>query len=93
MDGQNGSDKKLKEKYIYNQDIEVIKTVLTLGTEANQIEPLKSYPINSKEKEKIIEILNRCNANLLVNKRVVQNYISLVNDSSISCSINNIKYN
>lgn len=90
---ENGSDKKLKEKYIYNQDIEVIKTVLTLGTEANQIEPLKSYPINSKEKEKIIEILNRCNANLLVNKRVVQNYISLVNDSSISCSINNIKYN
>ena len=64
-----------------------------MGTEANQIEPLKSYPINSKEKEKIIEILNRCNANLLVNKRVVQNYISLVNDSSISCSINNIKYN
>lgn len=90
---ENGSDKKLKEKYIYNQDIEVIKTVLTLGTEANQIEPLKSYPINSKEKEKIIEILNRCNANLLVNKRVVQNYISLINDSSISCSINNIKYN
>lgn len=90
---ENGSSERLKEKYIYNQDIEVIKTVLTLGTEANQIEPLKSYPINSKEKEKIIEILNRCNANLLVNKRVVQNYISLIDDRGISCSINNISYN
>lgn len=87
-----GSKESLKEKYIYNQDIEVIKTVLTLGTEANQTEPLKSYPINSKEKEKIIEILNRCNANLLVNKRVLQNYISIINDTQISCSINNVNY-
>ena len=47
-----GSKASLKEKYIYNQDIEVMKTVLTLGTEANQTEPLKSYPSNSKKKKK-----------------------------------------
>lgn len=87
-----GIKESLKEKYIYNQDIDVIKTVLTLGTEANQTEPLKSYPINSKEKEKIIEILNRCNANLLVNKRVLQNYISIIDDTQISYSINNVNY-
>lgn len=89
---EHESEEKLREKYIYNQDIEVIKTVLTLGTEANQIEPLKSYQINNKEKKKIIEILNRCNANLLVNKRVLQNYISLIDDSIVNCNINNVNY-
>ncbi len=89
---ENGSEERLKEKYIYNQDIEVIKTVLTLGTEANQTEPLKSYQINNKEKKKIIEILDRCNANLLVNKRVLQNYISLIDDNVVNCKINNVDY-
>lgn len=87
---ENGSSQNLREKYVYNQDIEVIKTVLTLGAETNQTEPLKNYSINSKEKEKIINILNRCNANLLVNKRVIQNYISVAKDKNVNCSINGI---
>lgn len=89
---ENGSKESLREKYIYNQDIEIIKTVLTLGAETNQTEPLKNYPINSKEKNDIIEILGRCNANLQVNKRVLQNYISVIKDKGITCSINNFMY-
>lgn len=91
MDEYDGKE-NLKEKYIYNQDVEIIKTVLTLGAETNQTEPLKNYPINIKEKNDIVDILTRCNANLLVNKRVLQNYVSVIKDKNVQCMINNHTY-
>lgn len=80
-----------KEKYIPNQDIELIREVIAFNFNSELVKN-KSYHYSNLEKENILKIVERNQANLLMDSRNEHYYVEIAQNSNIHCKINNIQY-
>ena len=80
-----------KEKYLPNQDVDLIKEVLAFNKNSELIKQ-KTYHYSSKNKENLLKVLERRNANLLIDSRNQYYYITIAQEQNIHCKINGIQY-
>lgn len=80
-----------KEKYLPLQDMELIRSVLAFNSNSELIRQ-KEYTYTVDEKRDILQIVERNNANLLIDKRNERFYSNICETDSIHCSINGVRY-
>lgn len=88
IDESDGSEES-KEKYMADQDVELIRYVLSFDKNSELIRR-KEYKYTKKKKLQILDTCYRNNCNLLLDERNAREYIKLATDNNILCSINNI---
>lgn len=84
--GQDG-----KEKYMSNQDIELIRYVFAFNEKSNLIRK-KEYSYDREQKISILQSCERNNCNLLVDSRNAHHYVEIALQENIHCKINDIQY-
>lgn len=90
MDESGGSQHQ-KEKYMPLQNIDLIRYVFAFDKNSDLIKK-KEYKYSMEDKEEILRIIERNDANLLVDSNNDRFYISLAQDKDIHCKINGVQY-
>lgn len=88
---EKGNATKNKEKYMPNQDVELVHTVIACNAVSDFVWQ-REYKNQKDVKEHILRAISRNNANLLINKRNENNYVKVAKDNGIHCSINGVTY-
>ena len=78
-----------KEKYMPNQDIELIRSVLVFDKNSELIRR-KEYKYSKQQKLQILDACYRNNCNLLLDSRNEKKYIDLAKQNNIPCTINGV---
>lgn len=91
IDESNGSQKQ-KEKYLPNQDVELIHTVITFNAKSDLVSE-KEFKYRKDSKKEILEAISRNHANLLINKNNENAYVRIAKMENISCMINGKQIN
>jgi hypothetical protein len=86
IDESNGSQRR-KEKYMPNQDIDIIRYVLSFDKNSNLIRK-KEYKFNSSQKVVILNSISNNSSNLLLDSHNERYYVKLAKSNHISCQIN-----
>lgn len=90
IDELNGSTRQ-KEKYMPNQDIEFIRSVLQFDNRS-ELKNQKQYKYSRDKKIDILRSIERNQSNLLINNRNEWQYKKIAQEEGIKCKINNIQY-
>lgn len=90
IDESNGTTVS-KEKYLPNQDVELMKEVLAFNKNSELIKQ-KRYHYSSDDKKTLLETLERRNANLLIDSKNQRYYTKIAQEENIHCKINGIQY-
>lgn len=90
IDESNGVPQK-KEKYLPNQDIELIRYVFAFDSNSKLIRK-KEYSYTREQKKDILRICERNNANLLLDSMNIHYYSDIAVTEQIHCKINGKQY-
>lgn len=90
IDESSGTSKK-KEKYLPNQNIELIRYVFAFDENSKLIRK-KEYIYDYTQKQNILISCERNNCNLLIDARNAHNYIQIARKEHIHSKINNVQY-
>lgn len=90
IDESSGSQMQ-KEKYLPNQDVELIRYVLEFDKNS-ELKRRKEYKYSKIQKINILDACYRNNCNLSIDKQNAKTYITLAKNNNILCSINNTIY-
>lgn len=88
---ENGSSYAQKEKYMPNQDIDILRQVIALDSNSEMLKE-KSYVYSAAEKEDILLSIARNHSNLLLDNRNKQYYASIAVQKGIHCKINGVQF-
>lgn len=92
IDESSSRNPSKKEKYVPNQDVELMKHIYKFDNNSKLIKS-KYFKYTAVEKKEILECVSRNQANLLIDKRNARFYVQIANKYSISCKINGVQYN
>ena len=87
---ENGSSQRQKEKYMPNQNIDLIRYILSFDKNSNLIRK-KEYKFTSVQKVDILKSIANNNSNLLLDSSNEHYYIKIAKTNQISCRINNVQ--
>lgn len=90
IDESNGSTNS-KEKYLPNQDMELIRNVYALDSHSKLIRH-KEYKYDFNQKKNVLQICKRNNSNLLLDSKNTNYYVSIATSENIHCKINGTQY-
>ena len=88
---ESAGTQKNKEKYMPDQDVELIRFVFSLDENSKLIRK-KEYVYDYSQKKSILEACARNNANLLVDTMNAHHYIKIATSDRIHCRINDLQY-
>lgn len=91
MDESITSSTAQKEKYLPNQDIELLRYVFAFDNNSNLLRH-KEYKYTKEDKINILECCVRNNSNLLLSKNNERQYLPLLLETGMHCTINGICY-
>lgn len=80
-----------KEKYLPNQDTELIRYVFALDSSSKLLRQ-KEYTYSREQKANILQICERNNSNLLIDSNNARYYIDIAITENIHCKINGKQY-
>lgn len=80
-----------KEKYLPNQDIELIRSVYALDSNSKLLRH-KEYKYDRAQKKNILSICERNNSNLLLDTNNTSYYTDIAISENIHCKINSTQY-
>ncbi|MBP3700558.1 MAG: hypothetical protein J6I64_01580, partial [Lachnospiraceae bacterium] len=80
-----------KEKYMPSQNVELIRYVFAFDENSKMIQQ-KQYTYSASEKTDILRIIERNQANLLLDSHNKHPFVKLALENNIHCKINEISY-
>lgn len=87
---ESAGTQQSKEKYMPNQDVELIRFVFAFD-ENSKLIGKKEYTYDRSQKKEVLESCARNNCNLLIDSTNTHHYIEIVSAYSIPCKINGIQ--
>lgn len=90
IDESSGNTQR-KEKYLPNQDTELIRYVFAFDGNSKLIRN-KEYSYNQEQKKSILETCERNTANLLIDSANTRYYKEIAQKEKIHCKINGVQY-
>lgn len=80
-----------KEKYLPNQDTELIRNVYALDSSSKLIRH-KEYKYDRDQKKLMLQVCERNNSNLLLDSHNIGYYVDIAVAENIHCKINGVQY-
>ena len=88
---ESGNSITQKEKYMPNQDIDLLKAIIALDKNSMLVKE-KKYTYDSTQRRNILQSIERNNSNLLIDNMHKRFYEEIARNNSIHCKINGIQF-
>ena len=88
---ESGNATRQKEKYMPNQDIDLLKSIIALDKNSALVKE-KKYTYNYTERKDILQAIERNNSNLLIDNLHRRFYEDIARNEPIHCRINGTQF-